>query len=64
MSGAELARQITGRHPGLPVLFVTGYADLAGLGDIKPERILLKPFRRRELLARVAGLLLVAATAA
>ncbi|MGZ6038698.1 MAG: response regulator, partial [Phenylobacterium sp.] len=36
MNGAEVAREVHARRPGLPILFVTGYADteaLAAAGD-------------------------------
>jgi CheY-like chemotaxis protein len=49
MNGAEVAREARARRPDLPVVFVTGYADLAGLAEVPEQRILLKPFRDEEL---------------
>jgi signal transduction histidine kinase/ActR/RegA family two-component response regulator len=53
MSGAEVARQIGEKFPGLPVLFVTGYADKTALGDVGEERIIKKPFVDDELTTKV-----------
>jgi PAS domain S-box-containing protein len=47
MTGTELARQITRRRPGLPVLIVSGYADVDDLAPDLPR--LSKPFRQYEL---------------
>jgi PAS domain S-box-containing protein len=49
MNGAELARQIRTRHPGVCVLFVTGYAETEELADIADERIIKKPLRQADL---------------
>ncbi|GJE43061.1 hybrid sensor histidine kinase/response regulator [Methylobacterium soli] len=57
MNGAEVATEIRKRWPGLPVLYVTGYADTAALmrgGAVGPEGIVLKPFRDGELERKVA----------
>ena len=53
MSGMEVARQIQQRLPALPVLFVTGYADKAALGDVGEERIIRKPFINDELITKL-----------
>jgi signal transduction histidine kinase len=53
MSGVEVARQIQQKSPALPILFVTGYADKAALGDIGEERIIKKPFIEDELTTKV-----------
>jgi CheY-like chemotaxis protein len=58
MNGAEVAREVHARRPGLPVLFVTGYADTealdtAGGGD----GILRKPFLEEDLAARLRAAL-------
>lgn len=53
MNGRELARQVQSRYPSLPVLFVTGYADLAALKDVGEERIVQKPYREGELERKV-----------
>jgi CheY-like chemotaxis protein/two-component sensor histidine kinase len=55
MSGADLARELRPLRPGLPVLIVSGYAELEGLAPDLPR--LVKPFRARELAERVAALL-------
>jgi two-component system cell cycle sensor histidine kinase/response regulator CckA len=60
MSGVELAERIAPSHPGLPVLFVSGYADEApeSRGGGAPGRELLgKPFRPRQLVERVRRLI-------
>jgi CheY-like chemotaxis protein len=58
MSGAEVARQIQQRFPGLPILFVTGYADKAALGDIGEEELIKKPFIDDELTRKVRSALI------
>ncbi|WP_375409887.1 response regulator [uncultured Methylobacterium sp.] len=60
MNGAEVAREAKLRRPGLPALFVTGYADTAALrqsGEVSEDRVVQKPFRDGEL-AHKAGALL------
>jgi PAS domain S-box-containing protein len=47
MSGVELARAIRARHPGLPVLIISGYADTDTIAPDLPR--LAKPFRRGDL---------------
>ena len=51
MTGLELAQHLRSRWPGLPVIFVTGYADIGDLrrpnGD--RETVLRKPYREEEL---------------
>jgi CheY-like chemotaxis protein len=49
MNGAELARNVRARRPGLPILFVTGYADTSALADIDEDHIIRKPFLGNEL---------------
>jgi CheY-like chemotaxis protein len=56
MNGAEVAREVQARRPGLPVLFITGYADTEALAA-GGGRILRKPFVERELAARLRALL-------
>ena len=53
MNGAQLAREVQVRRPGLPVLFVTGYADEKAVGAVGEERLVLKPFRTEELARKV-----------
>ena len=50
MSGAELARRVSGRWPELPVIVITGYADATGFDGQLDEAVLLrKPFGINEL---------------
>lgn len=54
MSGTELARIMRDRRPALPVLLLSGYADVA---EIAPDLDRLgKPFRQSELSAYVGAL--------
>jgi signal transduction histidine kinase len=57
MSGADLARQAKLKRPGLPILFVTGFADRAGLADVSDARIIRKPFSAEELADKVGNAL-------
>ncbi|PCG15568.1 MAG: PAS domain S-box protein [Sphingomonas sp.] len=57
MNGVEFARRARRRHPDLPVLFVTGYADMAAIADVPEEQIIRKPYARDALLARVRQML-------
>ena len=52
MNGAELARLVRLRYPTLPVVFITGYADL-GILDADDHWIVQKPFRDDELAAKL-----------
>ena len=59
-SGPELARWARERHPSLPVIFVTGYADEAafqGAADLPHNGILLKPFKPAQLVTKVREVL-------
>ncbi len=59
MSGGELAERLAILRPGVPVLFISGYADaeIIGRGQLKPgRRLLQKPFTGAELCQRVAEL--------
>ena len=60
MSGAELARALLARHPGMRVIFMSGYpaADLIERNVIEPSAVLLqKPFGKEELCQRLAAVL-------
>ncbi|MBS0363974.1 MAG: response regulator [Proteobacteria bacterium] len=57
MTGAEVARAAASKRPGLPVLFVTGYADLAAITHVDEHHVIRKPFEERELANRVADAL-------
>lgn len=54
LSGTDLALILASERPGLPVLIVSGYAELDGLPADLPR--LTKPFRQADLAACVAGL--------
>jgi two-component system cell cycle sensor histidine kinase/response regulator CckA len=59
LSGGELADRLEQLHPGVPVLFVSGYADVdvIGRGQLRAGRQLLsKPFTGAELAYRVQEL--------
>ena len=53
MNGAEVAREVHARRPGLPVLFVTGYADTEALASAGDDGILRKPFMEEDLAAKL-----------
>ncbi|HYZ23775.1 MAG TPA: response regulator [Rhodopila sp.] len=53
MSGAEVAHEVHKQRPGLPVLFITGYADLAALKGVGEDHIVQKPFREADLATKV-----------
>jgi CheY-like chemotaxis protein len=54
MNGAELARHVMSRSPGLPVLIVSGYAEAEGVAPGLAR--LTKPFRNSELASSLAAL--------
>lgn len=54
MSGTELARKLRDIRPGLPVLIVSGYAEVERIAPEQPR--LEKPFVTAELAAAVAAL--------
>ena len=50
LSGAEVARQLRERSPGLPILFVSGYSETEAVKSTAPDAPLLaKPFRAEAL---------------
>jgi CheY-like chemotaxis protein len=55
MNGVELAAASRQHWPGLPVLFITGYAEERLLPPGSGEQILRKPFDADELEGRVAA---------
>lgn len=57
MNGVETVREAQRLRPGLPSLFITGFADLAALREVGEERIIQKPFRDDELGRKVAAIL-------
>ena len=60
MNGAEVAREAQLRRPGLPTLFVTGYADLDAIRSVGEERIVAKPFQPARLFQAIDHVLGVA----
>jgi CheY-like chemotaxis protein len=54
MTGTELARHVQEIHPELPVLLVSGYAELQGVDANRPR--LTKPFRKDELAATLLAI--------
>jgi PAS domain S-box-containing protein len=53
MSGREVARRLTQRSPGLPVLYMSGYSDDAALRQDLDQPLLQKPFDVESLLRHV-----------
>lgn len=54
MNGTELARLVRSREQGMPILLVSGYAEMEGVDPSMPR--LIKPFRRDELARSLADL--------
>lgn len=58
--GLDLAAHIGREYHGVPILYISGYANslvVDAIGGHAPEALLLKPFREQVLLARVRRLL-------
>jgi PAS domain S-box-containing protein len=55
MSGADLARAARAMRPSMPILVVSGYADVDGIAPDLPR--LTKPFRNADLAASLAAVL-------
>ena len=53
MNGAELARRARVRRPGLPVLFVTGFAEHDAFEKIGEGSVVRKPINARDLSSKV-----------
>jgi CheY-like chemotaxis protein len=52
--GPDLARRARALHPILPIVFISGYADLTGIvGDGLPYRLIKKPFRPVDLFRQI-----------
>ena len=56
MNGAEVARAAAAKRPGLPIVFVTGYADISAMTNVG-HQVLRKPFEERELAERLVNVL-------
>jgi CheY-like chemotaxis protein len=60
MNGRELERRVRARHPGMPVIFMSGYTDSAIIDNGAPDAdvvFLQKPFSQDDLLGKVRELL-------
>jgi two-component system, cell cycle response regulator CpdR len=58
LAGVQLARKAKQMHPGIKVLFTTGYAQRAAERDaMRYGRLLFKPVRHRELTREVETML-------
>lgn len=57
MNGAEFARRAHGSRPALPIVFVTGFADLGALRHVPEENVVQKPFAPGAVAQRLRGLL-------
>jgi len=54
MSGTQFAREAQARRPGLPILVISGFAEVEDIAPDLPR--LMKPFRAAELAAGLASL--------
>jgi signal transduction histidine kinase len=57
MNGAEVAREAHARRPGLPIIFVTGYADAEALSLADERAIIQKPFDDHDLASKLGAVL-------
>jgi signal transduction histidine kinase len=57
MNGVELARQVQRRRPGLPFLFITGFAHQPALTGVSDAFIVRKPFVDNELDSKIRSIL-------
>ena len=60
IDGIEVARQAAARHPGLRIMFITGFAAVALNSDSEAPRnakVLSKPVHLRELVSEVSKML-------
>ncbi len=53
MSGLDLARNVRQLRPRLPVILVTGYADIGNTADLDGMQLLKKPYRQDDLAAAI-----------
>jgi two-component system cell cycle response regulator CpdR len=62
LDGIELARQAAVSHPGLRIMFITGFAAVALAGDRAPAgaKVLSKPVHLREIVAEVERMMATA----
>ncbi len=57
MDGIELAQTATKKRPGLKVMFITGFAAVAGGAQGENARVLSKPFHLNDLVSQINDLL-------
>ena len=57
MNGAEVAREAITRRPHLPIVFVTGYADVEALAHAGEAGVIQKPFDPHELASKLRAVL-------
>ncbi|HYE01054.1 MAG TPA: ATP-binding protein [Alphaproteobacteria bacterium] len=57
MTGMALREAVKARHPGLPTLLLTGYADPDVLADLPEGEVMRKPLAEGALEARIAEIL-------
>ena len=57
MNGAEVAREAVTRRPSLPIVFVTGYADVEALAHAGEAGVIQKPFEDHELASKLRAVL-------
>ena len=56
MNGAEFARRALAKRREIPIIFVTGYADLAALSDVPDEDVIQKPYPAGAIVERLGTL--------
>jgi CheY-like chemotaxis protein len=52
MNGGELARVVAVQQPLLPIVFISGYADLESLG-LGDSPVIQKPFSEEQLVSKI-----------
>ena len=57
MNGAQLSDAVRAIRPGLPVVLLTGNADIDRLGDFDEARVLQKPYSEGDLVAKISAAL-------
>jgi PAS domain S-box-containing protein len=60
MNGAEVAEIVRRTRPALPILFVTGYADVDALHAVPEREVVRKPFRPEDLAQKIDALVAAA----
>ena len=62
VDGIEVARQAAARHPGLRIMFITGFAAVALAGDKAPAgaKVLSKPIHLRDIVTEVERMMAAA----